>query len=128
MFALGAAIYLLWDRWRRLKERERQALVDAEKKRLHAFLEETLQIEAAQMDTTDVKELGAFLDDVTRIKLRALQELTHEELRGDRVFAIFLIQCANLINKIQMKIVRYASGSQQSDGARSSPPPSAPRR
>ncbi|UCF34914.1 MAG: TAXI family TRAP transporter solute-binding subunit [Phycisphaerales bacterium] len=119
LFAFGAALYLLWDRWRRLKERERQALVKAEKEHLDAFLEETLQIEAAQMDTTDVKELQALLDDVTRIKLRALQELTHEELRGDRTFAIFLMQCANLINKVQMKIGAHASGSRQSDEGRS---------
>jgi TRAP transporter TAXI family solute receptor len=120
LFALGAALYLLWDRWHRLKERERRALIEAEKEHLHAFLQETLQIEAAQMDTTDVKELRTFLDDVTRIKLQALQELTHEELRGDRTFAIFLMQCANLINKIQMKIGAHASGSRQNDRVRSS--------
>jgi hypothetical protein len=120
LFAFGAALYLLWDRWRRLKEREHRALVQAEKDRLDAFLEQTLKIEAAQMDTTDVMELGDFLDDVTRIKLRALQELTNEELRGDRTFSIFLLQCANLINKIQMKIVTHASGPQQSDEGQSS--------
>lgn len=115
LVAFGAGLYLLWDRWRRLQEREHLALVEAEREHLHVFLEQTLQIEAAQMDTTDVKELGAFLDDITRIKLRALGELRNEELRGDRTFSIFLMQCANLINKIQMKIVAHASGSRTGD-------------
>ena len=99
-----------------------------EKEHLDAFLDQTLQIEAAQMDTTDVKELGVFFDDVTRMKLRALRELTQEDLRGDRTFSIFLMQCANLINRIQMKIVAHTSGSQKSGRTRSSPPPSAPTR
>ena len=34
----------------------------------------------------------------------ALDELTHEDLRSDRMFLIFLIQCGNVINKIQAKI------------------------
>jgi len=46
------------------------------------------------------------LDKVTRIKLQALDELTHEALRGDRIFLIFLTQCANLITKIQAKITQ----------------------
>jgi len=109
LFAFGAAIYLLWDRWRRLSERERRVRIQAEKGHLDKLLEQTLQIEAEQMNTTDVAELEAFLDDVTRIKLRALRELTHDELRGDRAFSIFLTQCANLMSKIQLKIVAHAS-------------------
>ncbi len=119
LFALGAGLYLLWDRWRRLKERERLVLVAAEKDRLDVFLEKTLAIEAAQMDTTDPAELGAFLDEITRIKLQALQELTHEELRGDQMFSIFLMQCANLINKIQMKIIAYESKASSNKERRS---------
>ena len=45
------------------------------------------------MDTADVRGLRAFLDDVTRVKLRALQELTYEGPRRDRTFAVFLLQC-----------------------------------
>ncbi len=59
--------------------------------------------ERAQMDTQDPDELDLYLDEVTRIKLTTLDELTHEELRGDQAFAIFLSQCANLIRKIQSK-------------------------
>lgn len=107
VFALGAAIYLVWDRWRRLKEREVQELIKAQKNRLDAYLERTLNIERVQMNVVDPQQLQKFLDDVTTIKLQALNNLTHEDLRGDRTFAIFLMQCANLISKIQLKIINY---------------------
>ena len=32
-------------------------------------------------------------------------KLTEEELRGDRTFSIFLIQCSNLSNNIQLKML-----------------------
>jgi len=111
LFALGASLYLLWDRWRRLKEREEREAVRTQKEQLDTFLKETLRIEAEQMDTTDPERLEWFLDEITKIKLRALEQLTHEELRGDRTFSIFLMQCANLISKIQLKIVTYGSNS-----------------
>ena len=62
------------------------------------------------MTTTDIEKLQKYLDDVTRIKLKALHEFTEEELRGDRSFSIFLTQCANLISKIQLKIVSQGRG------------------
>lgn len=105
LFALGAGIYLLWHRWRRLRDKELEELISRQKEHLDLFLEETLRIESAQMNTTDVEKLKKYLDDVTRIKLKALHEFTEEELRGDQSFSIFLTQCANLISKIQMKIV-----------------------
>jgi len=109
LFALGAGLYLMWIRWRSLNERERQELLQLQKDHLDKFLTETLQIESAQMETTDPKELWELLDKVTRIKLRALQELTEEELRGDGTFSIFLMQCSNLSNKIQLKILNRES-------------------
>lgn len=119
LFAFGAGLYLVWDRWRRLKERERQVLVAADKERLDVFLTQTLEIEAAQMETTDLAQLGSFLDEVTRIKLRALRELTNEELRGDQMFSIFLMQCSNLIGKIQMKMIDHgAQVPTRDDGGR----------
>jgi len=57
------------------------------------------------MHCYDHDELHQFLDHVTEIKLQALTKLTHEELRSDQAFSIFLLQCANLINKIQLKIL-----------------------
>ena len=111
LFALGAAFYLVWDRWRRLKEGENQEAIRAQKNHLDAFLDRTLAIEREQMKVTDPRELQGFLDDVTTIKLEALSLLTHEDLRGDRTFAIFLMQCANLISKIQLKIINYTRAS-----------------
>ena len=35
-------------------------------------------------------------------------EFTDEELRADQAFAIFLMQCANLINKIQLKMITHS--------------------
>ncbi|QEG37690.1 TAXI family TRAP transporter solute-binding subunit [Bythopirellula goksoeyrii] len=107
LFACGAAIYLIWDRWRRLKEKESQEQIRLQKERLDSYLERTLDIERQQMHVTDPDKLQKFLDDVTEIKLQALGNLTHEDLRGDRTFSIFLMQCANLISKIQMRIINY---------------------
>jgi hypothetical protein len=104
LFALGAGLYLLWARWRRLREEELKAVVKVQKEHLDALLDQTVKIERAQMDTQDPVKLKHYLDEVTRIKLKALEELTSEELRGDQMFAIFLTQCANLIRKIQGKI------------------------
>lgn len=105
LFALGAGVYLLWIRWRSLKERERQESLQTQKDHLDGFLKETLQVEVAQMGTSDPKKLGELLDQLTQIKLRALQDLTEEELRSDRTFSIFLIQCSNLSNNILLKIL-----------------------
>ena len=104
LLAVVAGVYLIWDRWRRLKEREREAELQAMKNRLDKMLDETLRIERAQMESQDRKQLKDYLDEVTRIKLEALDELSHEDLRGDRMFQIFLMQCANLISKIQSKM------------------------
>ena len=56
------------------------------------------------MKTDDPKKLRGYLDEVTHIKLRALDELTDEDLRGDQMFTIFLTQCSNLSRKLQLKI------------------------
>ena len=102
-------MYLLWIRWRSLKKRERQEHLQAQKDHLDEFLKETLKIELAQMETSDPKRLRELFEQVTQIKLQALQELTEEELRGDRTFSIFLIQCSNLSNNIQLKILNRDS-------------------
>jgi TRAP transporter TAXI family solute receptor len=105
LFAIGAGIYLAWRRWRLLKERETEVALSAQKEHLDRFLARTLRIEKAQMKSDDVPELYELLNQVTDIKLQVLYEFTEEELRGDHVFRIFLTQCANLINKIQLKII-----------------------
>lgn len=103
-FALGAGLYLAWDRWRRLEEKEKQTELRLQKEHLDSFLDETVRIERAQIDTEDPAQLKRYLDEVTLIKLKGLEELSHELLRGDPLFLIFLTQCSNLIGKIQAKI------------------------
>ncbi len=103
--ALVAGCYLLWTRWRRLKERAEEEAIQIQKDRLDEYLEKTFDIEHAQMASDDVDELQRLLDRVTEIKLAALSELTHENLRSDQSFSIFILQCGNLISKIQLKIV-----------------------
>ena len=104
--AFAAGLYLLWTRRKRLRETIQAEMVQLQKDRLDVFLEKTLEVEHAQMDTVDIAELQEFLDKVTQIKLAALTQLTHEELRSDQAFSIFLLQCVNLISKIQMKILQ----------------------
>lgn len=103
-FALGAGLYLLWERRRRLAAQVRSEELGRMKERLDALLDETARIEAEQIGVYDAAQLTGYLRDVTRIKLRGLSELTHEDLRGDRMFLIFLLQCGNLISKLQRKI------------------------
>lgn len=109
LFALGAAIYLGWDRRRRVREKEQLQIKLDQKNRLDAYLDQTLEIERLQMNVFDPEQLQGYLDKVTEIKLKALDRLTHEDLRGDRTFSIFLMQCANLISKIQLKIITASS-------------------
>lgn len=77
----------------------------ANRVRLDSFVDRTIAIESAQIGVSDPVRLAEYLDEVTRIKLKALDELTDAELRGDQAFAIFLTQCANLISKLQLKII-----------------------
>jgi hypothetical protein len=105
LFALGAGLFLLWRRSQAQLQRVRVQALRREKDRLDALLRQTLEIELAQMQTTDPQQLRQMLDEVTTIKLRALRELTEEELYADQAFSIFLMQCSNLISKIQLKII-----------------------
>ena len=110
LFVFGAGLYLLWLRWKRIKEQEVRAQVARQKRRLNELIDETARIERAQMFSQDPIELKRYLDEVTFIKLRGLREMSHEDLRGDRMFSIFLMQCANLIRKIQGKLILLAEG------------------
>jgi len=110
LFGLAALVYLAWDGYRRSAQRRERALLQAQKDRLDAFLERTVAVERAQMDCADAETLERHLAEVTRIKLEALEELTHEDLRGDRMFLIFLIQCGNLSRKIEERIGSRRAG------------------
>ena len=112
-FAICAGLYLVWGRFRRFEEKEKARFLQREKDRLDELLIDTLRIEEAQVAVSDPEQLRKMMDEVTRIKLNALRQLTHEGLRGDRVFMIFLTQCANLIGKIQAKIDRAESGDER---------------
>jgi TRAP transporter TAXI family solute receptor len=113
LFAFCAGLYLLWDRWRRAREREERQVVRVMKERLDQFLEESVRLERAQMESDDPLRLRQYLDEVTRLKLRAIDELTHEDLRGDRMFSIFLLQCGDLAAKIQAKLQHVGNYSSE---------------
>lgn len=104
LFALGAGVYLLWDRWKRIGEREHERAVRTAREKLDRYLNETVRIERSQMGAWDRKALRDCLDEVTRVKLEALESLTHEALHGDPLFLIFLTQCSSLIEKIHLKL------------------------
>jgi hypothetical protein len=108
LFALGALLYLCWSKWRDVAASEKAREISNYKEELDRLLNRTVEIEKAQLDVKDPVELEKYLDQVARIKLEAIDELTHEELRGDRMFHIFLTQCANLIREIQGKIHLYS--------------------
>jgi TRAP transporter TAXI family solute receptor len=110
LFALGAGLYLGWSWWRELARREQRAQFRLQKERLDDFLDQTVAIEEAQMKATDGSELRYCLDEVTRIKLEAISELTNEEVRGDRMFSIFLSQCSSVSRKIEAKLTATATG------------------
>ncbi len=103
--ALIAGGFLLWDRWRRLREKEAKEELRIQKDRLDAYLDQTAAIERNLMLTDDPAPLRALLDEVSLLKLRALSEFTHENLRGDTTFSLLLLQCSNLSSTIQLKIV-----------------------
>jgi len=104
LFAIGTAFYVLWDWRNRRKLTIVKKQLTQQKERLDSFLEQTIIIERSLLIENGLTTLKEQLDDVTKIKLAALEEFTHEDLRADRAFSIFLMQCANLIMKIQVKI------------------------
>ncbi len=108
LFAFGAGLYLIFLRWRHLKEDENQTIIAKKKDRLDRYLNATLVIEKNQMGENNIEKLKGHLGEVTSIKLKALKELTDEELRGDQAFSVFLLQCSSLSTKLQNKI-HYSS-------------------
>lgn len=120
VFALGAVIFLLWERWRRLKEKEKNRELSIQKERLDTFLDETLEIEREVLLTEDIQRLRQLSEEAIRIKLRALDEFTHETLRGDLQFAIFLTQCSGLASNIEARIRSCPAASLEQE------PPSEP--
>jgi len=60
-----------------------------------------------QVNLDNAEKLQQLLNELTELKLTALDEFTHEELRADQASQIFLLQCANLSRKIQGKLPLY---------------------
>ena len=104
LFALGAGLYLIWAHLQRVKQRERDQAAQAEKDRLDVFLSQTIRIEREYAQSETPELFRSQLTEVTELKLRALEELTNEELRGDVNFSIFLQQCAHLTLRIETKL------------------------
>ena len=109
IFALCAGAYVLWLRWRRLREREAQAEFTLQKEKIDRLLQKTLQLEERHLHAESIDDLRDVLMQVTRIKLDAMREFTEEELRGDQTFSIFLDQCAHLAAAIDRKIQTLSS-------------------
>ena len=107
--ALVAGLYLLWDRWRRQQEKELAKQLFNDKEKLDKLLAQTVDVERRYADAHSQEDLQGMLRQVMQIKIQALEELTHESLRGDRVFLIFMTQCSNLIDSIQSKMNRISS-------------------
>ncbi len=104
--AFVAGLYLLWDRWRRQHEKEIAARLSEDKEKLDTLLAQTVEIERQYSETNTLESLQGMLRRIMQIKIQALEELTHESLRGDRVFLIFMTQCSSLINSLEAKINR----------------------
>lgn len=88
-------------RAKRQQHRERSQLF---KDLLDEFLKETIVIEQDLSHTNDQKILEGMLQKISEVKLRALNELTEETLRGNRMFLIFLQQCGHLSQAVRGKI------------------------
>jgi TRAP transporter TAXI family solute receptor len=112
--------YLIWRKnqgkrrrnERRLKQQQRRARSQLFKDLLDEFLKETIVIEQELGQTDDPKILEAMLQKISEVKLRALNELTEETLRGNRMFLIFLQQCGHLSQAVRGKIWLHQSAGE----------------
>ena len=107
LVAIAAGVFLLYGLRVRLEKRAEDQKMREEKAILDEYLSRTITLEGEQWNCRDPERLEKILAEVTAIKIEALDKLSHEDLRSDRAFSIFIMQCANVINKIQMKILAY---------------------
>lgn len=104
--------YILWRKHRarkrrnhlREKRQKHRACSQAFKDQLDTFLKETIAIEQELGRISDPRTLEGLLQKLSEVKLRALNELTEETLRGNRMFLIFLQQCGHLSQAVRGKI------------------------
>ncbi|MGH7179542.1 MAG: TAXI family TRAP transporter solute-binding subunit, partial [Tepidisphaeraceae bacterium] len=113
LVALCAGLFLIWRQIRVVRGRKEQQHVAMLKERLDAFIQQLLRIERSQVETDDPTTLRRLLRDATDVKLRALEELTNETLRGDRNFSIFLTEASHLLRIIQAKLMLHVLHGQR---------------
>ncbi|NQZ06122.1 MAG: TAXI family TRAP transporter solute-binding subunit [Algicola sp.] len=106
IFALVAMGYFAWVGYRRLRGKQAEQELSVYKEKLDLLLDETVRLERLCDAEDDPEYLKSLLSQATNIKLRAIEELTHEQLRGDGLFAIFLTQTSHLINRLEQKVYR----------------------
>ncbi len=104
-FAFLAISYFFWLRFNELRKKDyiNQGIVMKEE--LDKLLQETIVLDRKQMQSESPEELLSIIDQINEVKIKALEDLTNEKLRSDQMFSIFLMQCHNLICKIQNKIL-----------------------
>ncbi len=107
IFALVAMAYFAWVGFGRLNKKKEEQEYSVFKEKLDDFLIETIRLEKAFVSIDSKPALEALRSEAIAIKLRALAELTHEQLRGDGLFAIFMIQSSNLIIRIEQELLSY---------------------
>jgi len=101
MVASLALFWLGMERYRRRREKALEAEIHAQRQRLGAFINQTIEFESELLaHLREADYLEQLLVRVTQLKVQALQELTHEALRSDQGFAIFLAQCRELVDRI----------------------------
>lgn len=106
LVALFAGIYLVAQRLRRTREKVKVHEAAAAANQLDVYLEHTLRIERELSGVADRERLLALAEQLRSAKLEALTRLTHESLRGDQRFLIFLTQCAAVGQQIEEHIAR----------------------
>jgi len=103
--AFVALLWLCWTRYRQLSEEEKNENYMIQKERLDIFVNRTLELDKQLTDTTCTEELRELHSKVTELQHLALSELTEDDLRGDRMFSIFLSQSNSLCRKIENRLL-----------------------
>lgn len=111
-----ALLILLWERLRAVRQQRQSSELVAQKEHLDTYVEKTMEIERALAGEEDPTALEQALVRISSLKLEALDKLTHEDLRGDRMFLIFLQQCADLSSRLEARLARERASSASGDG------------
>lgn len=103
--ALVLIIYFGRFYWRRFKNRSTARALVLQQKQLDGFMARLVEIERdVTTGADDPVVLATQLTLAIQIKFSALDSLTHEEMRSDQRFLIFLMQCAQLLEHIRSRL------------------------